>query len=67
MMKAMYRGAPDGFDADKSFEESFAGVLKVSDDQFKGKSCEYWNPLFRVDKRAEILNTFLSRPCFLVR
>ena len=61
MIKANFNGQPNGFSAEKSFSDSFAGALTVTDDQFDGKSVEYYNPLFRVDKKAVILNHMMTK------
>ena len=55
MIKAMF-GASGSINAEKAFEESFAGALEVSDDSFGGKSVEYWNPWTKVNR----LNTIKS-------
>ena len=61
MNKAMFQGAPEGFDAVKAFDESFAGALPLSDDGYKGKSAEYYNPMYRVDKREQIKDAFINK------
>jgi HK97 family phage major capsid protein len=59
--KAYFRGRPEDFDVDKAFDDSFQGSLVISNDEFGGKSCEYWNPFTKVDKKAMIKQVFIDK------
>ncbi len=60
-MATMFKGQPTGFSVEKSFNDSFAGALPINDDQYNGKSVEYYNPMFRVDKRAAIKDVMFNK------
>ena len=57
----MFKGMPHDFTVDKAFEDSFAGSLHLSKDQFDGESAEYYNPMQRVDKKNDIKNHMISK------
>lgn len=51
-MKALFKSYEDGFSLEKCRERFDAG--NIEKDQFGGMSKEYWNPMTRVNKMAEI-------------
>jgi len=58
---ATFNSMPEGFDAEKSFEESFAGALFVGGDDFSGKSAEYYNPWTKVNKIPLIREAMIEK------
>ena len=60
MMK-LFNGKPNGFNVDKSFEDSFAGALTVSDDMFGGQSKEYYNPFTKNNRIESIKKAMVAK------
>jgi HK97 family phage major capsid protein len=61
MIKATFQGRPEDVDAVETFQRGFAGALQTHEDQFGGKSVEYYNPFMKVDKRASIRDAFMEK------
>jgi len=60
-MQANFNDRPEGLNAEKAFEDSFQGSLKVYDDAFGGQSCEYYNPVAGVNKIPQIKEAFIAK------
>ena len=60
MMQKTYFGEKPA-DIEKDFENSFQGVLTPIDDQYGGKSMEYWNPWNKINRIPEIREAMLQK------
>ena len=62
MSKAIFGSRPADFsNVDKVFENSFAGALKVCEDEFNGQSVEYYNPWTKNNKLSMIKGKFIEK------